>query len=127
MTRTWHIPIDRDKLTRKQIAELFVLQDGRCPECGQKLQTKGHEPVEFIDEHLKPLSMGGGNELSNRGLVCKPCARVKTAEEATGRAKALRVRDKAVGAFKKASRPMPGSRASGWKKLMSGETVRREK
>lgn len=124
--RTWIIPQDRNKLTRKQVAELFLHQDGRCPICGQKLQTKGHMPVEFIDEHMKPLWKGGDNDLGNRGLVCKPCAKAKTAGEATDRAKGLRVRDKAIGAFKKASRPMAGSRGSGWKRKMDGSVVRRE-
>jgi len=96
-SRTWQIPEDRKPLTKKQVAELFIAQNGTCPICSQRLQVKGHVPVEFIDEHLMPLSMGGSNELSNRALVCKPCAAAKTSSEATPRAKSTRVRDKHIG------------------------------
>jgi 5-methylcytosine-specific restriction protein A len=122
--RTWIPAEKRDKLTRKQIAELFLRQDGRCPECGQKLQTKGHIPVQFIDEHDLPLWAGGTNELQNRGLVCRPCAKDKTIREAPQLAKSRRVRDKAIGA-KKSRNPLPGSKASGWRHRMDGTWERR--
>lgn len=98
--RTWELMDARTKLTRKQIAELFLAQQGLCPLCTQKLQTKGHTPVEFIDEHMQPRWQGGSEGMENRALVCKPCAKEKTATEAGERAKGLRVRDKHIGAFK---------------------------
>jgi 5-methylcytosine-specific restriction enzyme A len=123
--RTWHPPEDRKPLTRKQIADLFLRQDGKCPECGQKLQMKGHRVV-GVDEHVNPLWRGGSNDLENRELWCQPCTKPKTAQEATERAKGLRVRDKAIGAFKRSGKPMAGSRASGWRRKMDGSVVRRE-
>lgn len=122
--RTWEPMDPRTKLTRKQIAELFLRQDGKCPECGQKLQTKGHEPVEFTDEHMLPRWAGGSEDLGNRGLVCRPCARDKTTEEAPKLAKMKRVRDKHIGA-KRSQNPLPGSRASGWRKPMNKPAERR--
>ena len=124
MTQTWTRPEDRRPLTRKQVAELFLAQDGKCPLCKQKLQTKGHVPVDFIDEHLTPLWRGGSNELPNRGLVCKPCAKVKTSEETSSRAKGYRVRDKHIGAVQTKS-PMPFGRGSKWKKKIDGTVVER--
>ena len=122
--RTWEEPEDRIPLTRKQVAELFLRQDGRCPCCGQKLQAKGHKAVGIIDEHVNPLWRGGKNDLGNRELWCAPCATQKTSQEATERAKALRVRDKHIGA-KKSRRPMPGSRESGWKRKFDRTWERR--
>jgi 5-methylcytosine-specific restriction endonuclease McrA len=124
MTERWTIPEDRKPLTRKQIAELFLRQQGRCPICTMRLETKGHEPVEFIDEHMDPLWRGGSNELNNRALVCKPCANAKTVKETSERAKGYRVRDRFIGA-KKPRNPMPGSRNSKWKKRMDGTVVLR--
>jgi 5-methylcytosine-specific restriction endonuclease McrA len=119
--RTWIVPEDRKPLTRKQVVELFLRQDGLCPICGQKLQTKGHTPVEFIDEHMTPLWRNGSNELRNRSLVCKPCAKSKTSEESTDRAKGYRVRDKHIKApVKKQSRQSP------YRKKMDGTVVWRE-
>jgi len=124
MNDRWIIPEDRKPLTRKQTAELFLRQQGRCPICTQRLETKGHEPVEFIDEHMAPLWRGGTNEIENRALVCKPCAKAKTVREASERAKGHRVRDKFIGA-KKSKNTMPGSRNSKWKKKLDGTVERR--
>jgi hypothetical protein len=123
--RKWTLPEHRNKLTRKQIVALFMAQDGKCILCNQALQVKGHMPIEFIDEHIQPLWRLGSNELQNRGLACKPCAGEKTAVEAGERAKGLNVRDKHIGARKPKGRPMLGSKASRWKRTMSGECVRR--
>jgi len=114
--RRWLQPEDRKPLTRKQYADLFLRQDGKCPECGQRLEVKGGEPVEIRDEHINPLWRGGGNDLENRELWCRPCTKPKDAEEATQRAKSNRQRDKHIGAFKKRS----GFR--GWRKF-NGDVV----
>jgi 5-methylcytosine-specific restriction enzyme A len=123
--RVWTLPEDRKPLTRKQIAALFLRQDGKCPNCGQKLETKGNRPVEFIDEHVNPLWRGGSNDLKNRELWCIPCTKPKTAKEAGERAKGLNIRDKHIGAKKPKGPPMPGSKNSKWKKPMRGNAVRR--
>lgn len=122
--RTWTLPERRKPLTRKQFVELFMRQDGRCPECGQKLHSKGGQEVEIIDEHLNPLWKDGTNELSNRELWCKPCTKPKTAAEAGERSKVYSARDKHIGA-KKTRNPLPGSKASGWRKKMDGTVERR--
>jgi hypothetical protein len=101
MTRRWQEPEERKQLTKKQYVTLFLRQDGRCPECSQKLEVKGGEAVTIRDEHVTPLWAGGTNELRNRELWCLPCTKPKDAAEATQRAKAIRVRDKFIGAVAK--------------------------
>ena len=81
----------RKPLTKMQFAQLMLDQEGRwgChvlpglhpvyadfPVCGRKLSVSEG----IIDEHLWPLAAGGGNELSNRSLFRKPCAKHKTKE-----------------------------------------------
>lgn len=122
--RTWSLPERRKPLTRKQFVELFMRQDGKCPECGQKLQSKGGQEVEIIDEHLNPLWKNGTNELSNRELWCKPCTKPKTAAEAGERSKVYDTRDKHIGAIKKKSSFLT-NRDGGFKKKMDGTVVRR--
>lgn len=123
--RIWILPERRKPLTRKEYAELYLRQDGRCPQCGQKLEVKGGNEVEIRDEHLNPLWRGGSNELSNRELWCKPCTRPKDAEEATQRAKVKHSRDKHIGAMPKSKNPIPGSRSTRWKKKLDGSVVER--
>ena len=64
----------RKPLTRRQFAELILAQEGRCG-CGCNERLKADE---IVDEHLHALSLGGGNELSNRSLWRKQCSQRKT-------------------------------------------------
>ena len=122
--RTWRLPEDRKPLTRKQYAALFLHQDGKCPRCSQRLEVKGGNEVEIIDEHVRPLWNGGSNDLSNRQLWCKPCTKPKTAEEATERGRSNRVRDKHIGAVKNRS-SFKTNKDGPYRKRMNGQVERR--
>lgn len=66
----------RKPLTRREIIQLMLDQNGRCGcGCGVKLDPMGEG---VIDEHRVPLALGGTNDLSNRHLYRKPCASAKT-------------------------------------------------
>lgn len=121
--RRWSLPEQRERLTRKQFVALFMRQDGKCPECRQKLEMKGGRVV-CVDEHVEPLWRSGSNDLTNRELWCKPCSTDKTSRETTERMDGYRVRDKHIGALKSRS-PMPCGRGSRWKKKMDGTVVPR--
>ncbi len=110
----------RRPLTAKQRLKLFIAHDGKCCVCGGKIGV--HE--KWIDEHKLPLWLGGTNDESNRAPAHVSCAREKTDKEATERAKGRSVAEKHYGA-KKSKRPMPGSRASGWKKTFSDGWMKR--
>jgi hypothetical protein len=79
----------RRPLTRAQLAELVLAQNGKCASCRERLDFAAKGKV--VDEHIQPLFSGGSNETSNRELRCKPCATVKTSAEAPGRAKVRRI------------------------------------
>jgi hypothetical protein len=97
-------------------------QDGRCGNCGQRLEIKGGKPV-CVDEHLNPLWRGGSNAIDNRELWCSPCTKPKTAKEAGERTKAYRVRDKHIGAFRGEKR---GGFQTRYKKCVNGDVIDRE-
>lgn len=66
----------RKPLTRRQVIQLMLDQEGKCGcGCGVKLNpmTEG-----VIDEHYTPLGQRGTNDLENRRLYRKPCAAKKT-------------------------------------------------
>lgn len=104
---------------------LYRAQNGRCPVCTRLLQ-----PGNITREHLKPISMGGENREGNIELWCtEPCSAAKTPQEARSRAKADRVLGRQIGAkaaVRARSRPIPGSRTSGWKHKVNGTWVRRD-
>lgn len=113
----------RKPLTDRQRLKLFIAYDGKCCICGGKIDAIREK---WIDEHVNPLWRDGDNDLDNRAPAHVKCARAKTDQEATERAKGRRVSEKHYGA-KRSKRPMPGSRASGWKRKMDGTIVKRTK
>jgi 5-methylcytosine-specific restriction protein A len=115
------------------VRRIYEQQERRCPICTRELQ-----PGKIVREHWKPIWAGGANRESNLRLVCTiPCARDKTRGEAKQRAKADRCLTKHLGLKppKKRSgvhrapkrRPMPGTKASGWKHKLDGTWERRER
>lgn len=64
--------VKRRRLTLTEVAHLVIQQDGRCALCREPL---GHGPLR--DEHLIARELGGGEELANRGIVHKLCAKAK--------------------------------------------------
>lgn len=123
--RRWFPPEPRARLTRKQLWTLFERQEGRCPNCGQKLEIKGGTPV-CVDEHLVPLWRNGTNALANRELWCIPCTKPKTAREATERGKAYRTRAKYAGIFKQAKKETGRGFSKRLKQKMDGSIWDRE-
>ncbi len=66
----------RKPLNRSETIELVIRQVGRCDcGCDEPLDPFGEG---VIDEHLTPLDFGGTNDLSNRALLRRPCAKAKT-------------------------------------------------
>ena len=117
-----HIP--RERLTDHERAELFLERDGRCHMCDRKLRSGDR----WVAEHLQSLAAGGSNEWENWRITCEWCLPAKNAADAKVAAKIKRVAIAHVipqSQRQKKSRPMPGSKRSGWKKTFSSGWVRR--
>jgi 5-methylcytosine-specific restriction endonuclease McrA len=94
--------------------------DFRCHCCGRVIR-----PGEYWQlDHVVALINGGQNRESNLRPICRDCCYAKTALDVAKKAKVARVRQKHYG-LKKPKRPMPGSRASGFRKRMDGTVERR--
>lgn len=110
--------IDRRSLTQKRRLEIVLAQDGRCTMCGNKL-VAGH--YEF--DHIQALEHDGDNAADNWRAICtSPCHKQKTKADHQAKHKRDRI---AVGGRQRKGAPMPGSKASGWKKPMFGPAERR--
>lgn len=64
----------RKSLSASKKLALYEEQKGICPLCDLPMQ-RGEK---LIDEHMRPLGLGGGNERANRRLVHEKCALAKT-------------------------------------------------
>lgn len=80
-------------------------------------------------DHIIPASVGGDNSLKNCKLLCRPCHARKTKRDRkeidkTRRIIKARLEPKAKVTWP--TSPMPGTKASGWKKPMNGKAHRRD-
>jgi 5-methylcytosine-specific restriction protein A len=91
---------------------------GHCEVCTAKLY-----PGKFRYDHRIPDALGGEPTLQNCVVQCVACDAPKTAADQTTIAKSKRIRAKHAG-IRKTTRPLPGSRASGIRKRMSGQVER---
>jgi 5-methylcytosine-specific restriction enzyme A len=108
---------DRRSISQKRRAEIVLSQGCLCKMCGTKLI-----PSQYEIDHIAALIHGGSNEEYNLQAICKDCHKLKTREDVHARAHADRI---AAGGRKRKGAPLPGSRASGWKKRMDGTVVKR--
>lgn len=91
-----------------------------CPDCGRPI-LEG-EACDF--DHAVPLINHGRHAEGNLRAVHRRCHRLKTAREAQERAEARLHIKKAFGLQAPRGRPLPGTRASGLRKRMSGKVER---
>ena len=122
----------RAEFSRKTKRAAFQRAGGRCEargtwyglEPGHRCNGSLRFGVEF--DHVDLDANSHDNSLENCAAVCRSCHRYKTSHrDVPVAAKTLRQRDKNIGIKKPRSAPMPGSKASGWKKPMRGPAVRR--
>ena len=121
----WRGATDDTPLPNAVYLRLWRRQGGRCPECGRPLR-----PGHIVREHLKPLWTGEGlNREHNIQLWCAiPCSQDKTSEETKTRAKADRQLYRHLGLRTRRqlkTRPLPGTKRSGWKHKLNGQWERR--
>jgi hypothetical protein len=110
--------LQRSHLVCEAVGKTYGLLLGQ--RCGANLSYG----VEF--DHVILDANSKDNSLENCAAVCVRCHRWKSAKHDTPlAAKTVRQQDMARGIKKRSSRPMPGSKASGLKKCMNGEVVRR--
>lgn len=101
----------------------------RCEGCHLLLGGKRFEYDHTVEtwelpSHLHEKFLEEGYPAEYGKLLCIPCHDGKSGAKSGERAHGKRIVDKAAKAEKK-SRPMPGSRASGWKHTMNKGWVRR--
>lgn len=115
-------PEARKYLTKQQWAKLFLDQDGRCAgPCGRKLRPGDRAEA----DHKVSLENGGTNDPDNWQILCAGCHALKTPEDRKQAAKTRAVVTSHVVPTREGkprSRPLPGSRASGVRKRMNGQT-----
>ena len=83
----------RKPLTPTQRLKLFEAHKGICVLCSKEIRAG----EKWIDEHSRPLALGGTNDLENRRPVHVACAEIKTPQDLAQIAKAKRQKRAALG------------------------------
>ena len=110
----------RTTITGKRRAEIFRDAGGMCHLCARKIA----EGEAWEVEHPKPLGLGGADDASNWRPAHVDCHAGKTRSDIRIMRKADR-QMKAAAGVKRKRNPMPGSKASKWKRTIDGRTIAR--
>ena len=111
----------RREFSRKVRAQAFLRCNGVCEGCGARLKTGEAEY-----DHILPCEFDGEATVDNCQVLCRVCHKQKTANDVRALRKSDRIRDKNTSAWKRKSKPIPGSKASGLRKRMNGQVERRD-
>ena len=111
----------RRRLSTRDRVKVFSQGNGRCHLC--KLPIMPREPWEA--EHPIPFAIGGSDRLEDLRPAHVKCHEDKTKIDVREIAKTKRIYAKHIGAHRSQSRPIMGSKRSGWKHLFSGKWERR--
>lgn len=110
----------RTEFSAKVKVEAFKRAGKRCEQCTAPLF-----PGNIEYDHRLPDQLGGSATLDNCVVLCRACHRIKTGKsDVPAIAKAKRREREAINARPPSKRPLPGSRASGIRKRMSGAVER---
>lgn len=110
----------RREFPTKVRLKAFARSGGFCETCRARLWV-GH--IHY--DHVIPDALGGEPTYENCAVLCDGCHAEKTRTEDVPRiAKAKRQQAAHLGA-KQSTKPLPGSKASGWRRRMNGTWEKR--
>lgn len=111
------------RMTETRAARIFTAHAGICHICGQKIDG-GREAWEV--EHVIALEISRDDSDENLAPAHKSCHRGKTRDDAAAIAKAKRQERRTMGIKRTVRNPLPGSKASKWKRKLDGTVERRD-
>lgn len=120
-TPEWIGKTDDTPIPQRVQDRVCAKSNDACVTCSRRVGGKLKPEI----DHTIPLILGGKNRESNLQLLCNECHGLKTKRDVKIKAKVARVRQKDLGIRKTSSNPMPGSKASKFKKRVDGTVVLR--
>lgn len=123
----------RKRPTKRQLVDMWekaTNQNGVtiCNLCELEIRKHSVYGRDWEHGHTVALALGGKDIPENWAPQHVACNRRDGHENVTPKAaKSIRIRARAIGVKKKPKgRPLPGTKASGWKHKLNGEWVRRD-
>lgn len=119
-TDEWIGKTDDEAIPPRVRVRVFQRYNGVCQECGNKIITRA-----WICDHRIAIINGGENRENNLGPIHEACDKTKTKADVALKSANYKKTAKRLGVKLKKSRPIPGSKASGWKRKINGTIERR--
>jgi hypothetical protein len=110
----------RQEFSKKVRLAAWDHAGGRCEVCTRKLFVG-----DIFYDHIDPDGLTGAPVAANCQVLCRTCHAVKTRVDVANIARAKRREAAHLGIRSTAKRPLPGTKASGWRKRMSGQAEKR--
>ncbi|MDP4006941.1 HNH endonuclease signature motif containing protein [Methylobacterium sp. NEAU K] len=117
----------RREFSKAVLRAALARADGRC----EGMLTDGSrcpctlQVGRFHYDHIIPTALTEDASLANCQVLCRPCHAAKTVVDIGTIARVRRVRDRHAGIVDPYRRPLPGSKASPFKRLIGGGVIRR--
>ena len=112
----------RRRISATERLRIFEAARGVCHWCRLKIDG-GRERWDV--DHVVALELGGEDGGANLQPIHEACHRTKTAGDAGAIAKAKRQAQRSAGVKRQPRNPIPGSKASPWRRRLDGTTERR--
>jgi 5-methylcytosine-specific restriction protein A len=116
----WRGSSDDVRIPDRVRLRVYVRAGGRCDICSRSIRTGER----WECDHKSALANGGEHRESNLQVLCGWCHKAKTKTDIAEKSATYQSKKRHLG-LKKAKHPMPGSKASGWKRKMDGTVVKR--
>lgn len=71
--------MDRKKITKAERRQVYEKYDGHCAYCGKEIEYKDMQV-----DHMKPLRLGGADDMSNYMPACRSCNHYKRGNSLEG-------------------------------------------
>lgn len=121
VTELWCGKTDDSRPPPRVALRIFERFNGKCACCGRKIQPGEKWQL----DHVEALINGGSNSEGNLQPLLTEHHKNKTRADVAEKAVTARKRSAHLGIKRRQSRPMPGSKASGWKRKFDGTVERR--
>lgn len=102
---------------------IFDRYHGRCYLSDRKILPTD----KWQCEHIIAIANGGQNRESNLAPALIEPHKVKTKADRRVQSKIYKIRKRHLGLKRPKGRPIPGTKASGWKRRMDGTIIRRDR
>lgn len=114
-TEEWIGRDDNTPIPPRVKVRVWTAADGRCESCTRKIRPGEVWECDHTTALVRWTGEGHGNRESNLQCLCSWCHKQKTKADVADKSAAYSKKVRPIGIKTRKGRPLPGTKASGWK------------